>query len=79
MCLIITKSESLSNFSSKIKNSRSINDRIGEAKASGNLGNTLKMMNQYDSAVSYCKKHLDIARELNDKVSEIFLINFCLF
>lgn len=47
---------------------RSINDRIGEAKASGNLGNTLKMMNQYDSAVSYCTKHLNIARELNDKV-----------
>lgn len=47
---------------------RSISDRIGEAKASGNLGNTLKMMDQYDGATIYCKRHLEISRELNDKV-----------
>lgn len=50
--------------------SRSISDRIGESKASGNLGNTLKMMSQYDSAITYCKRHLEISRELNDKVGE---------
>ena len=27
-------------------------------------------MNQYDGAVQFCKRHLDISRELNDKVGE---------
>ena len=44
-------------------------DRLGEAKASGNLGNTLKVMGRFDEAVLCCKRHLDISRELTDKVS----------
>jgi G-protein signaling modulator 2 len=43
-------------------------DRLGEAKASGNLGNTLKVMGRFDEAVLCCKRHLDISRELTDKV-----------
>uniref|UniRef100_A0A8C3TKB8 Uncharacterized protein n=1 Tax=Chelydra serpentina TaxID=8475 RepID=A0A8C3TKB8_CHESE len=30
---------------------RTIGDRIGEAKASGNLGNTLKILGQFDEAI----------------------------
>lgn len=51
-------------------------DRLGEAKASGNLGNTLKVMGRFDEAVLCCKRHLDISRELTDKV---ILLHFLLF
>ena len=47
---------------------RTIGDRAGEAKASGNLGNTLKVLGKYDEALACCQHHLDIARELGDKV-----------
>ncbi|NWH38880.1 GPSM1 protein, partial [Chloropsis hardwickii] len=49
---------------------RTIGDRIGEAKASGNLGNTLKILGQFDEAVVCCQRHLDISREQGDKVGE---------
>ena len=45
-----------------------MSDRLGEAKASGNLGNTLKVMGRFDEAVLCCRRHLDISRELADKV-----------
>lgn len=60
---------------------RSIADRIGEAKASGNLGNTFKMMGRHDEAIICCKKHLDISKELSDKVIKLIfklLNNFSL-
>ena len=60
---------------------RSIADRIGEAKASGNLGNTFKMMGRHDEAIICCKKHLDISKELSDKVIKLIfklLNNFTL-
>ena len=44
-------------------------DRVGEGKASGNLGNTLKMLNRFDEAVEACQVHLQISRELGDKAS----------
>lgn len=44
-------------------------DKPGEAKSSGNLGNTLKVMGNFDEAMICCKRHLEIARELGDKVS----------
>ena len=44
-------------------------DRVGEGKASGNLGNTYKMLGRFDEAVECCKTHLNISRELNDQVS----------
>lgn len=43
-------------------------DKLGEAKSSGNLGNTLKVMGKFDEAMICCKRHLEISRELNDKV-----------
>lgn len=55
---------------------RTIGDQLGEAKASGNLGNTLKALGRFDEAIVCCQKHLDIARDLNDKVgnsSSLFL------
>lgn len=48
-------------------------DKLGEAKSSGNLGNTLKVMGKFDEAVICCKRHLEISRELNDKVN--FVLN----
>lgn len=41
---------------------------MGEAKASGNLGNTLKVLQRFDEAVVCCQRHLDIAQEQGDKV-----------
>ncbi|XP_047554880.1 G-protein-signaling modulator 1 [Lutra lutra] len=43
---------------------------MGEAKASGNLGNTLKVLGRFDEAVVCCQRHLDIAQEQGDKVGE---------
>ena len=52
-------------------------DRLGEAKASGNLGNTLKVMGRFDEAVLCCKRHLDISRELTDKVQHFPFLKTC--
>ncbi|XP_016319985.1 G-protein-signaling modulator 2-like isoform X2 [Sinocyclocheilus anshuiensis] len=49
---------------------RTTGDQLGEAKASGNLGNTLKVLGRFDEAVVCCQRHLDIARELGDKVGQ---------
>lgn len=45
-------------------------DKLGEAKSSGNLGNTLKVMGRFDEAVLCCKRHLDLSQELSDRQSE---------
>ena len=58
---------------------RTLGDRVGEAKASGNLGNTLKVLGKFDEAVLCCTRHLDTARELKDKVSwkmDLFYFHF---
>lgn len=52
--------------------SRTIGDRIGEGKASGNLGNTLKVLGRFDEAVVCCQRHLDISQEQGDKVIKMF-------
>lgn len=52
--------------------SRTIGDELGEAKASGNLGNTLKVLGRYNEAVVCCQRHLDITRAVFDKVGYIF-------
>ncbi|CAL1536386.1 unnamed protein product, partial [Lymnaea stagnalis] len=49
---------------------RTTNDKIGEAKASGNLGNTLKVIGRFDEAIVCCHRHLEISREIEDKVGE---------
>uniref|UniRef100_A0A8D0AIY6 Uncharacterized protein n=1 Tax=Sander lucioperca TaxID=283035 RepID=A0A8D0AIY6_SANLU len=43
---------------------RTIGDELGEAKASGNLGNTLKLLGRYDEAVVCCQRHLEITRAI---------------
>uniref|UniRef100_A0A4W3I1P0 G-protein-signaling modulator 2 n=1 Tax=Callorhinchus milii TaxID=7868 RepID=A0A4W3I1P0_CALMI len=47
---------------------RTIGDQLGEAKASGNLGNTLKVLGRFDEAIVCCQRHLDISTEHCDKV-----------
>ena len=46
---------------------------MGEAKASGNLGNTLKVLGQFDEAIACCEHHLNISKDLTDKVCILFL------
>jgi hypothetical protein len=41
---------------------RTMGDRLGEAKASGNLGNTLKVMGKFEEAVICCRRHLEICQ-----------------
>lgn len=55
---------------------RTLGDKPGEAKSSGNLGNTLKVMGNFDEAMICCKRHLEIARELGDKVITVFIYTF---
>lgn len=54
---------------------RTIGDRIGEGKASGNLGNTLKVLGRFDEAVVCCQRHLDISQEQGDKVTSTKMFN----
>ncbi|XP_077412081.1 G-protein-signaling modulator 2 isoform X4 [Vanacampus margaritifer] len=49
---------------------RTVGDLLGEAKASGNLGNTLKVLGRFDEAMVCCQRHLDIARDTSDKVGQ---------
>lgn len=58
--------------------SRTIGDELGEAKASGNLGNTLKLLGRYDEAVVCCQRHLDITRAIYDKVGQTGIFVFLL-
>lgn len=55
-------------------NPRTIGDEVGEAKASGNLGNTLKLLGRYDEAVVCCQRHLEITRAIYDKVGNVLFI-----
>lgn len=48
---------------------RTLGDRLGEAKACGNIGSALKALGQFDESVACCRMQLDIAREISDKVS----------
>lgn len=45
-------------------------DKLGEAKSSGNLGNTLKVMGKFNEAVACCKRQLEISRELGNRLGE---------
>ncbi|XP_051943150.1 G-protein-signaling modulator 2 isoform X2 [Hippocampus zosterae] len=49
---------------------RTIGDLLGEAKASGNLGNTLKVLGRFDEAMVCCQRHLEIATDISDKVAQ---------
>lgn len=47
---------------------RQMGDKLGEAKACGNIGSALKAMGQFDEAIACCRMQLDLARELGDRV-----------
>ena len=53
---------------------RTIGDKAGEAKACGNVGNTLKVLGNFDDALDYCHQHLTLADQLKDKVSLALLL-----
>lgn len=48
---------------------RRVGDKLGEAKASGNIGSALKALGQYDESIACCRMQLDLARDIADKVS----------
>jgi len=47
---------------------RIIGDKAGEAKASGNLGSTLKLLSRFDEAAACCQRQFDIYEDLHDSV-----------
>ena len=47
---------------------KSLVDKAAQGRACGNLGNTLKVLGKFDEAIVCCQRHLDISRELGDKV-----------
>ena len=47
---------------------RSMADKLGEAKACGNIGSALKALGQFEEAVACCRLQLDLAREIGEKV-----------
>jgi len=49
---------------------RTNGDRFAEGKASGNLGNTFKLLGQYEESLVFLQLSLDISRELGDKVRD---------
>ena len=48
---------------------RIIGDKTSEAKATGNLGNTLKLLGRFDKAAACCERQFDIYKDLGDSVS----------
>lgn len=62
-------SKSLEYHKQDLTLARSMGDKLGEAKASGNLGSALKAMGQYDESIACCRMQLDLARDISDKVS----------
>lgn len=48
---------------------RKVGDKLGEAKASGNIGSALKAMGQYDESIACCRMQLALARDISNKVS----------
>ena len=61
-------SKSLEYHNKDLTLARSMEDKLGEAKASGNIGSALKAMGQYDESIACCRMQLDLARDMSDKV-----------
>ena len=49
---------------------RSLGDRLGEGKANGNVGNTLKVIGKFDEAIVHCTEHLKVSRDLGNRMGE---------
>jgi len=64
-------SKSLECHNFDLRMTREMGDKLGEAKACGNIGNALKAMGQYDESIACCRMQLDLAREVSNKVSHM--------
>lgn len=47
-----------------------LEDRAVEAQACYSLGNTYTLLRDYNTAVDYHLRHLDIAQKLHDRIGE---------
>lgn len=57
-----------------------LEDRAVEAQACYSLGNTYTLLRDYNTAVDYHLRHLDIAQKLHDRIGEgkiVFIIFQC--
>ena len=72
-------SKSLEYHNRDLTLARTMGDKLGEAKASGNIGSALKAMGQYDESIACCRMQLDLARDLSDKVSSWFVCRWKCF
>lgn len=66
-------SKALENHRQDLTIARTMGDKLGEAKACGNIGSALKTMGQFDEAIACCRMQLDLARGLRDKVRRLQL------
>ena len=64
-------SKSLEYHKQDLTLARSTGDKLGEAKASGNIGSALKALGQFDESIACCRMQLDLARDISDKVRPI--------
>ena len=62
-------SKSLEYHKQDLTLARSMGDKLGEAKACGNIGSALKALGQFDESIACCRMQLDLARGIADKVS----------
>ena len=62
-------SKSLEYHKQDLTLARSMGDKLGEAKACGNIGSALKALGQFDESIACCRMQLDLARGISDKVS----------
>ena len=61
-------SKSLECHNCDLRLTRDMGDKQGEAKAFGNISSTLKAMGLYDESIACCRMHLDLARDISNKV-----------
>lgn len=62
-------SKSLECHKNDLTLARKMGDKLGEAKASGNIASALKALGQYDESIACCMMQLDLARTISNKVS----------
>ena len=51
---------------------RQFGDDSGMAKACGNIGNTLQLLGEYDEAIKYSLRNLEMSQKANDLVKIYF-------
>lgn len=48
------------------------------AKACGNIGNTLQLLGDYDEAIKYSLRNLEMSQKANDQVINIIKYYYCI-